>query len=268
MLDKFFHKTLRIPYSLNIRHQRIVKHAAATYIFIHGIGDNGDMWQNILAKLPKNTNYLAIDLLGFGDSPMPLWATYDAKAQARSLLATYLKLRIASRVVVVGHSLGSLVAVEFAKRYQLLTERLVLCSPPIYDKPTDKLSLTRPALLRWIYRHASANPGVIVTAYGLGKRLKVINHSLSVEQDNVELFVKSLQSSIINQTTIDDISRLHIPITMLYGVFDPLIVPSTLRRIARSNSQISSQSIATSHIIDSVYQRQLLKILDSTVTAK
>ena len=114
MLDKFFHKTLRIPYSLNIRHRRIVKHAAATYIFIHGIGDNGDMWQNILAKLPKNTNYLAIDLLGFGDSPMPLWATYDAKAQARSLLATYLKLRIASRVVVVGHSLGSLVAVEFA----------------------------------------------------------------------------------------------------------------------------------------------------------
>lgn len=261
MFDKLIHKTLRVPYTLNVRHRRIQKNATTTYIFIHGIGDTADMWTETLSQLTDNCNYIAVDLLGFGESPYPSWATYDAKAQARSLLATYLKLGVKTRVVVVGHSLGALVAVEFAKRYKILTRRLVLCSPPIYDTPSRGVPISKQAALRWIYNHAAKRPEIIVNAYGLGKQLGVINNSFDVRHNKIDPFIKSLHSSIINQNTIDDITKIHLPITILFGVLDPLVVHSTLRAIGRKNRSIRVQSIVTGHIIDRPYQKQLLKVL-------
>ncbi len=261
MFDRLIHKTFRVPYTLNVRHSRIKKNATTTYIFIHGIGDTGELWNNIIPQLPESANYVTVDLLGFGDSPYPSWATYDAKAQARSLLATYLKLGITSKVVVVGHSLGGLVAVEFAKRYKILTRRLILCSPPIYDRPTTGVPLSKQAALRWIYKNAAQRPEAIVKAFGLVKQLGVTNNSFDVHHNKIDTFIKSLQSSIINQTTIDDISKINIPVTILYGVLDPVIVQSTLRAIGRKNLKINVQSIVTSHFLDKIYQKQLLNVL-------
>jgi cis-3-alkyl-4-acyloxetan-2-one decarboxylase len=87
---------------------------------------------------------IVVDLLGFGDSPKPDWATYDARTQAQSLAKTLLGLGLTQRVVLVGHSMGSLVAVEFAKRYPALVKALVLCSPPLYNvDPRDDKRLLK-----------------------------------------------------------------------------------------------------------------------------
>ncbi|NCU40537.1 alpha/beta hydrolase [Candidatus Saccharibacteria bacterium] len=268
MFEKLIHKLFRVPYTLNIRHRRIQKGATTTYIFIHGIGDTANMWTETLNKLPDNVNYIAVDLLGFGNSPSPRWATYSATVQARSLLATFLKLGIRNRVIVVGHSLGALVAIEFAKRYQILTRQLILCSPPIYGKPSGNIYLSKQSLLRWVYQHATKNPDQIVNAYGLGKQLGVVGNSLDVQNDNVDLFIKSLQSSIINQTTIDDVVKINIPITILYGVFDPLILHTTLRSVSKRNKSIKIQAVATGHTIDKIYQKQLLRALSHTTENK
>lgn len=261
MLDKLIHKYLRVPYTLNIRHKKIVKDSATTYLFIHGIGDTGDMWINILKKMPTNASYIVVDLLGFGQSPTPAWVKYDAKAQARSLLTTYVGLGLHTQVVVVGHSLGALVAVEFAKRYRVLTKQIVLCSPPIYEKPTDTRSFSKQDALRWIYHQISENPKALVDAYGLGEKLGLLNPHPGIHEDNVDMFVKSLKSSIINQTTIDDIAKIKVPIMVIYGVFDPLIVSSTLRKIGRNRPNITIQTIPDGHLISKNYRKQLLKIL-------
>ena len=65
-------------------------------------------------------------MLGFGQSPRPQWAVYDAKTQARSVIATLLKLRFSTPLTIVGHSLGALVAIEMALRYPLLVKKLFL----------------------------------------------------------------------------------------------------------------------------------------------
>src|SRR5438094_99045 len=129
MMSAIIHRWLRLPYTLHVRYNKKPKKPHATVLFIHGLGNTGDAWKEVIDKLPDDIRVISIDLLGFGQSPRPNWAVYNAKTQARSVLATFLKLRLRTPVYVVGHSLGALVGIEVAKRYPLLVKGLVLCSP-------------------------------------------------------------------------------------------------------------------------------------------
>lgn len=262
MFDTVVHKWFRVPYPLHVRLFRPVKHARVTYLFIHGIGDTGAMWQPLVDSLPDSIQYVAVDLLGFGESPSPRWSNYTAAVHARSILATFLTLRITTPVIIVGHSLGSLVAVEFAKRYPYLVKRLVLCSPPIYEPIKENgHTLKKPAMLRFLYQQAAKDPRIIVNSYGLGKKLRVINSSLNVISENVDLFVRTLEQSIINQTTIDDITKLREPVTIVTGAFDPFVVNATLVKLSRASSTVRVKTIVASHIVNKTYQKELLKEL-------
>ena len=143
MIKRLFHQYLGVPYRLNIRELRKVKKPRATLLFIHGIGSSGAEWQEVIKHIPQDVSIVTIDLLGFGESPRPEWARYDASEQAKAVIATLLRNRVATRMVVVGHSLGALVAVEVARKYPLLVKSLVLCSPPFYA--ADETESDQPA---------------------------------------------------------------------------------------------------------------------------
>lgn len=212
--------------------------------------------------MPKNINYVTVDLLGFGDSKKPEWARYSAKMQAQSLLKTYLRLGITGNVVVIGHSLGALVAVEFAKQYPLYVKKLILCSPPIYD--SDFSSDTKEVhqnVLRRLYKDISEKPKLVMNAYALGKRLKIINQSLRVTPETLPAFMISLKASIVNQDTIKLISKLKQPITIINGSFDVLTVGQVLKDIAKNNKNINLVTIRTGHVITKFYANKILDLL-------
>ena len=260
MLDSILHRWLRVPYTLHVRHLTQHANAKGTVLFIHGIGDTGDMWKQIISDVPKSFNIVAVDLLGFGDSPRPSWSVYDARAQARCLLATYLRLRMGGSVSIVGHSLGCLVAIDFARRYPLLIRRLVLCAPPIYRKHEAK---KRPDdMLRELYTIASKNPSLLVRFFNLGQKLRLVHPSMSVTEDNIETFVRTLHASIINQRTIKDIAKVRVPITIINGIFDPFIVRGNLVELRNTHNNVHLVDIAAGHNISDHYKREILKALN------
>lgn len=267
--DTIIHRWLRFPYTLNVRKKRILQGAKVTYLFIHGLGDTGDMWNDVLPLLPEKSNFVVVDLLGFGESPRPVWGKYNAHTQARSVLATYLRLGIRSSVVVIGHSLGALVAVEFARRYPLLTTKLVLCSPPIYDEAGIEGGSMRSAeLLRRIYRDTARNPRLIVDIYALGKKLKVLNPSLDVTDENIAFFIANLKASILNQRAVGALERIKLPVIILDGYFDILTIRSTLKRLAKQHANITLKTIPTGHTITKKYAIEIAKLLKQAPTKK
>jgi len=256
-LNDFVHKWLRVPYHLHIRRIHRRKKAKATLLFIHGLGSTGAMWNKAIDALPETVNIVAVDLLGFGKSPNPYWETYNAKAQARSLLATYIKLRLRGPVIVIGHSLGALVAVEFARRYPLLVKTLILCSPPVY-RPHDGLARFAPErILRRLYEQLSTQPKLVIRLYNLG-RVAGIDPSLEVRENNVEMYVSSLRASILNQSAIDDIARLSVPIKLIHGRFDPLVIQSNLKKLADTYPSITLSAINASHAVTGIYVTKLI----------
>lgn len=260
MLDTIVHRWLRVPYVLNVRHLIKRDDAKQTVLLIHGLGDTGDLWKELFDELPANANIIAVDLLGFGKSPRPSWGMYDARTQARCLLATFVRLGISGPIQIVGHSLGSLVAIDFARRYPLPIRQLILCAPPIYRRQDTKTKHVDDRL-RELYAVAAKKPSFLINIYGLGQKMRLLNPSIEVNKDNIEMFVKALHASIINQRTIDDIAKVKVPITIVSGVFDPFIVRGNFVALRDRYSTIRLIDIPASHNISKQYRDEIVKAL-------
>ncbi len=95
-------------------------------VFIHGISGS---WQNWLESLPhfgRNRRAIALDLPGFGGSPLPSWPI-DMPAYGRLLHDFCEKIGVESGAVV-GNSMGGLVAAEAVLTGPERFDHLVLVS--------------------------------------------------------------------------------------------------------------------------------------------
>ncbi len=98
-----------------------------TLLFVHGLGG---CWRNWLENLPhfsRSHRVIAIDLPGFGHSPMPTWPI-EMPAYGRLIHDFCEKLGIDRVAALVGHSMGGLVATEAALEQPSRFERLVLAA--------------------------------------------------------------------------------------------------------------------------------------------
>lgn len=267
MYDRLIHRWLKLPYTLHADIVREPPHPRATLLLIHGIGNNGHAWDEVIGLLPDDVRIVTIDLLGFGRSPHPSWVRYDAHEQARSVLHTYLSLGIADQVIIVGHSLGALIAIEIAKRYPLLVRSLVLVSPPLYRAETPSTTiLPQPdAILRDMYRTAQQHPEEFVRAASIAMRYKLINSVFSVTDDTIASYMATLEAAIVNQTSLDDIERLTLPITIVHGRLDPVVVSENLTRLAQTATHITLRHTLAGHEIVGPMVPAVVRAVEQTV---
>ncbi len=255
---------LRIPYALNAEIISNPARPRETYVFIHGVGNTLHSWDGVYAGLPDDVRVIGIDLLGFGLSPKPSRVEYNVKFQARSVARTLLKLRLTQRPVIIGHSLGALVAIEINRRYPYMSKHLVLCSPPIYEESSRlEGQRSRDESLRSLYRIIRRHPDAIERIAPLAVRLGLASSSLRVTKETLPAYVASLELSIENQTALRDTGRARIPIDILFGRFDPLVVGRRLQALASENDNITLHRISAGHEVTGRYVGRLLSILDT-----
>jgi pimeloyl-ACP methyl ester carboxylesterase len=93
-------------------------------LLIHGYSDSWKTFELLLPELPTSLRVIAVTMRGHGESSKPDTA-YSASAFAADVAALMDKLAIA-RAVIVGHSMGSLIAEKFAFDYSERVLGLVL----------------------------------------------------------------------------------------------------------------------------------------------
>jgi pimeloyl-ACP methyl ester carboxylesterase len=87
--------------------------AGAPLLLIHGIGSRRGVWKPVVPLLARERDVLAVDLPGFGDSPV-LDEPPTVLALARALTTWWRELGI-ERPHVAGNSLGGGIALELAR---------------------------------------------------------------------------------------------------------------------------------------------------------
>lgn len=270
--DTLFHRWLAIPYRLHTTiKQPATSKKIPTILFLHGIGNSGEAWDAVIERLPPNYRIVTIDLLGFGKSPKPEWMKYDARQQARAVVATYLRLRLRGRVIIVGHSLGSLVAVEIAKRYPLFVRSLILCSPPFYKVSERKRRLipSSDTILNDIYRLASKHPEQFIKISVMALRLGLVNKSFNLTTDNADVYMNALESSIINQTSLKDAEKLTIPMQVIYGRLDPVVVLRNLHHLTKVNKHATLTTIIAAHEVKGhIFINAIISAIIETTNAR
>lgn len=259
---------LKLPYVLAIRHRRMKKPFRMTYVLIHGIADTGDIWQPLIKQLPEDVNYIAVDLLGHGASPFPAGDTiYSASEQARNVMATCLRAGLSGPVIVIGHSFGALVATEFAYHYKGLVRQLVLVSPPIYRDETKEggARLKQETLLRSIYTQFLNRPEMVIKSYALARKLKAAGITYTVlDKDNYAGFANTLKSGIMSQRASMHLLKTRVPTTILYGRFDPVIVPQNLKVLVKTNPKITVKAVASAHGLGPALFKGILRALPNS----
>lgn len=98
-----------------------------TIVVIHGYRGTHHGLERVIAHLPQY-RFIVPDLPGFGKSePLPNGA-HDIEGYAEAM-ATFIKQLSLAGSIVIGHSMGSIVAAELAKSHPELMQSLVLINP-------------------------------------------------------------------------------------------------------------------------------------------
>ncbi len=95
--------------------QKELDESKTSIIFIHGAGFDHSVWTGFARYFSRqNFNVIALDLPGHGYSEGPLRTSISAISNWVSSVISDLGL---SRVAIVGHSMGSLVAIELSSKH-------------------------------------------------------------------------------------------------------------------------------------------------------
>jgi pimeloyl-ACP methyl ester carboxylesterase len=101
----------------------------APLLLLHGLASSSRYWQPHFATLGQSYRVIAPDLLGFGRSPKPFDGAYSVEQHITALCAA-VEPRFKRPVTLIGHSMGSLLALHLAVSRPDLVERLILVSLP------------------------------------------------------------------------------------------------------------------------------------------
>ena len=118
--------------------------AGPPLVLLHGIGSNARSWTEQLAGLGDLRRVVAWDAPGYGDStpvapPRPTAADYAER------LARFLDGLGLDRIVLLGHSLGALVAGSFTAARPHRVARLLLANPALGHRADPAAPLPPPA---------------------------------------------------------------------------------------------------------------------------
>src|SRR5436190_8895572 len=134
------------------------REGATSVLLVHGAGASSAIWMMSMARIARATRVVAIDLPGHGPSPMPEGGvgalSIAAYRDAGGMLGATLCMGAS---VLVGHSMGALVAIEAALAWPNKVRGLVLCgAAPRLPVREELLALIREDHARvpeWMAEH-------------------------------------------------------------------------------------------------------------------
>jgi len=245
-------------------------------ILVHGIASSSVTFREVVPLLVPGHRVIAVDILGFGESPAPEGCEYRLEDHVDSLDATIRSLKLREPIILVGHSLGSLIVARFAslprtwmsRRNEV--SRVVLVGPPVYLSPSDIGD-------RWVRARVSA----YLRAYDflrLNKDFTISNAAIisrllpkgifEISERNWTPFVKSLEHCIESQTVVSDIASLTVPVDVVYGTLDAFIALGSMTVIERMRHVTMHRVDANDHLIRPRLARALVGVIDAHTTAE
>ena len=238
-------------------------------VFIHGIASSSITWTNVTPLLEGGHRCIAIDLLGFGGSPMPAGAEYTLVEHERALARTIASLRLREPFVLVGHSMGGLIAPRYAARNPRRVRGLVLVSPPIYITPSaladDRDRTVQEFYLR-AYRWLRANPQFTIRNGGIIGDMLAIPRAMDINERTWEPFVKSLEHTIESQTSISDLAAVRVPVEIVYGDLDQFNSPGGMRIAERLRGVTVTRVRGADHLIGKRLARAVARAVEDLAT--
>lgn len=235
----FWYRFLKRPIRYAVAYDNKRKHPQLTVVFLHGICADSGTWKTTLRQFSHDQDlntvrFIALDLLGFGKSLKADWLSYDETEYNLALNRTLKHLRIKSPVILVGHSMGALIAANYAANfdYHVNLAALILVSPPVLM--ADDLAKLPDKVYTKTYGSLHQIAEDVPAAEVLAKLVQRFS-SFRSQFLKTAAFEKSMQNIILSHNHYHTFVKIHIPTLIIHGHFDPLVLRNNLKRVARGN---------------------------------
>ncbi|MDP9022469.1 MAG: alpha/beta hydrolase [Actinomycetota bacterium] len=182
--------------------RRAAHGAGPPLLLVHGLGGSARNWLDVATPLSRHGEVVAVDLPGFGSTPVPEGGSARVRANARFLAAVldHLGWRDAT---VIGNSMGGLLITLLAADRPDQVGRLVLINPALPAPRRDMLRLPPAAVSRIL---PAAVPGIGRALIELGYRRRtaeqLVDDSLASVLADVERIRPALRDVLIENLEV------------------------------------------------------------------
>lgn len=179
-------------------------------VWLHGWARRGADFAAAAKELEREGfSSVALDLPGFGSSPPP-----EEMCGARGYAAALVPIlhEISNEpVVLVGHSFGGRIATALAAEHPEMVRAIVLTGVPLLRGAGSKRSPVRYRLVRWLHDRSLVSDARMEAARQ--------RHG-SADYRRAQGVMRDVLVVTVNESYEDELSRIRVPVLMLWGQDD------------------------------------------------
>jgi pimeloyl-ACP methyl ester carboxylesterase len=205
-----------------------------TVLLLHGNNFGGFYFKAIIDGLIKEGFRVIVpDQIGYGRSSKPI-APYNFNTQARNTWLILQSLKI-DKAMVVGHSMGGMLAARFATQYPKATERVVIYNPigltdGRYDRPMASIDESYKQALKTDYqstraslsRYVAHNPKAWNQEFETYTRVRY-SWTLSAEWPRLAMVQSLIGQMLYQDPVVYDWAHIQVP-TLAFGGADDMLL--------------------------------------------
>lgn len=239
-LNNYTLKTATLPGGIRLQFAEQGDDNGTPVIFLHGITDSWHSFEKVLPLLPPDIHAFAVTQRGHGDSDRPLTG-YTPKDFA-SDIAAFIKLMNLESAVIVGHSMGGIVAQQFALDYPELTKAVVINSSAASLKTNPGL----PEFYEQVMKLEDPMDKTFMDEFQKATLVKPIDpayYNLLVEE-GLKVPVRVFQAALTGLMNIDFTKKLNtikVPVLIMWGTKDGFI--------SKANQQVLVKEIKDARLL-------------------
>ena len=241
-----------------------------TLIFIHGVGMCDEIWAPQVEYFSKKYQVITYDFLGHGQSPLPKNnPTLDDYVEQLNNLVDSIGV---SNFLLVGHSMGAIISVAFARKFPQKINALV-------------------ALNIVFNRNEKAQKDVLLRANQVLESNKILNIEKTLERwfknntssaelnkiDKVRNWLKNTSPkgygeayrlfALSDKVFVNNLYQLKLPILYLTGNKDPNSTPLMSEQISQETPNGSSKSVkGEAHMMSYIAANKVNPIIEQFFT--
>lgn len=212
--------------SLHYEYLKCAKPGAETVLFVHGVGMDMSIWDDVIPMFHKDFNVIRCDLPGHGYSGSANESAYTWELLINSIKALLEKLAISS-LHYIGHGGGGVLGIELARCEKQLINTLTLANTPIFiPKEFSKQELiNRIETVNDCLRFEEMITALVNTISYKAPECRLAKltsiYRRVTPSDYIGFFRLVIDTAL--EYLMDEIQTLDLPMMMLQGEYDPLM---------------------------------------------
>jgi len=208
-------------------------------VALHGFLSSSRYWTRLERHLHKaGFTLIAVDLLGFGKAQKPKDSPYDYDAHIAHIQNALHQKGADRPFILMGHSMGALVAARYANLYPKNITRTILLHPPLYKNSSEAHRTLRDTSRFYAFLLDSRFRGL---AWGTLRNASfsiIARHTKQSRED-------SLQNIIEAAELFDDLATIRTPTLLVNGLKDRPVYRANLHQLQNlPNVQIVQAPVA------------------------